>query len=165
LVRARGLSVIGEPAIVIYDNALNLGDRYSVTLLLCPDKPDSPCAIEIRKNSNDQWNFCGFVFNCIEKGILVRGDVVVCDNASVHHGRESEENLQEILDAAGVSIVFLPAYSPELNPCELVFAHVKRQFRDYRRGGNFKRKIRRAFANVPFRSIIKYYNRCINHPK
>ena len=54
------------------------------------------------------------------------------DNAAVHHGYDSAAVLKDILTVFGVTIVYLPVYSPELNPCELVFNVVKRYIREHR---------------------------------
>jgi hypothetical protein len=45
-------------------------------------------------------------------------EVVVWDNAGSHRAREVRE--------VGVALVYLPAYSPELNPVERVFCEVRR---------------------------------------
>jgi transposase len=66
--------------------------------------------------SNTQWDFLEFVFSaCESKAYLI------CDNAVVHGGAESLDMLLEALEACGITLVFLPPYSPELNPCELVW--------------------------------------------
>jgi hypothetical protein len=59
--------------------------------------------------------------------------------------------------------VFLPAYSPELNPCELVFAQVKRYIRSHRDGINAPLidLIVQAFESVTIDNIINYYTKCI----
>jgi transposase len=56
--------------------------------------------------------------------VLVAGDLLVADNAAIHKSREIIPTLRVALATAGVRMVFLPTYSPELNPCELVFAQV-----------------------------------------
>jgi len=48
-----------------------------------------------------------------------------------HHGVDI---LHIVLEFFGVHLIFLPAYSPELNPCELVFNVVKAHVRNYRDG-------------------------------
>jgi transposase len=45
------------------------------------------------------------------------------DNAPFHHGA----NLEEILGPHGVVLLYLPAYSPEFNPIEMVFSQVKKR--------------------------------------
>lgn len=47
--------------------------------------------------------------------------VLVMDNASFHHS----ERIKEICLSAGVKLVYLPPYSPDLNPIEEFFAELK----------------------------------------
>ena len=47
--------------------------------------------------------------------------VLVCDNAKVHKGQQ----FKQICNDAGVMLIFLPPYCPELNPIELCFAAIK----------------------------------------
>lgn len=47
--------------------------------------------------------------------------VVVLDNASIHH----TENVIHTLESIGVLVLFLPPYSPDLNPIEEAFSKVK----------------------------------------
>ena len=49
------------------------------------------------------------------------GQVVVLDNLAAHHGARA----RELVEAAGAELVFLPAYSPDLNPIEEAFSKVK----------------------------------------
>ena len=47
--------------------------------------------------------------------------VVVMDNASIHH----VDSVVNLIEGRGSHLVFLPPYSPDLNPIELVFGKVK----------------------------------------
>jgi transposase len=47
------------------------------------------------------------------------------DNAPIHKAEDMLRVLEPILDLANVRLFFLPKYSPELNPCEMVFAQVR----------------------------------------
>jgi len=49
------------------------------------------------------------------------GDILVMDNLSAHKDREALLLLEE----AGVKVRFLPAYSPDYNPIELMWSKVK----------------------------------------
>jgi transposase len=53
-----------------------------------------------------------------------RNSIIVLDNATVHHGGR----LMEICDAANV-LIYLPPYSPDLNPIEKVFSVLKSQIK------------------------------------
>lgn len=52
---------------------------------------------------------------------LKPGDIVICDNLSAH----KVAGVKEIIEAAGAKIMYLPPYSPDLNPIEQVFAKLK----------------------------------------
>ena len=49
------------------------------------------------------------------------GDIVVMDNLSSHKG----PGVRHRIEAAGAEILFLPPYSPDLNPIEMAFAKLK----------------------------------------
>lgn len=52
---------------------------------------------------------------------LAAGDLVVMDNLSAH----KVAGVRETIEAAGAKVVYLPPYSPDLNPIELVFSKLK----------------------------------------
>jgi hypothetical protein len=73
--------------------------------------------------TNDQLDFIHFV---CEAGCLGAGDYLICDNAQIHGAANTFEILTEILKMAGVELVYLPSYSPEL-----IFMQVKRHLQEY----------------------------------
>lgn len=52
---------------------------------------------------------------------LKRGDIVIMDNVSVH----KVAGIREAIEARGATLVYLPPYSPDLNPIEQFFAKLK----------------------------------------
>ena len=52
---------------------------------------------------------------------LNRGDIVFMDNCSIH----KMEEIEEAIEARGAWVVFLPRYSPDLNPIENCRSKVK----------------------------------------
>jgi transposase len=52
---------------------------------------------------------------------LSPGDVVVLDNLAAH----KVAGIREMIQAAEASLLYLPPYSPDLNPIEQVFAKLK----------------------------------------
>lgn len=52
---------------------------------------------------------------------LQAGDIVVMDNLSSH----KRAGVQEAIAAAGATLMYLPPYSPDLNPIELAFSKLK----------------------------------------
>ena len=69
------------------------------------------------------------LFNEWVKGFLVKelkpGQTVILDNASFHKSLET----QELLKSVGCDLLFLPPYSPDLNPIEKFWANMKRWIR------------------------------------
>lgn len=56
---------------------------------------------------------------------LAVGDIVLADNLASHKVR----GVREAIEARGASLWFIPAYSPDLNPIEQVFAKLKHLLR------------------------------------
>ena len=52
---------------------------------------------------------------------LKPGDIVILDNLGSHKGRA----VRKAVKAAGARLLFLPKYSPDLNPIEQAFAKIK----------------------------------------
>jgi len=52
---------------------------------------------------------------------LKKDDVVVMDNASVHHHR----SIVELIESKGARVLYLPPYSPHLNPIENAWSKMK----------------------------------------
>ena len=52
---------------------------------------------------------------------LHEGDIVIMDNMRTHHVKEVRALLQE----AGMNLLYLPAYSPDLNPIENMWSKIK----------------------------------------
>ena len=56
---------------------------------------------------------------------LAPGDVVVLDNLAAH----KVDGVARAITAVGASLLYLPPYSPDLNPIELMFAKLKARLR------------------------------------
>ena len=56
---------------------------------------------------------------------LSPGDIVVMDNLNFHKMLV----VREAIAAAGATAIYLPTYSPELNPIELMWGDIKRRLR------------------------------------
>ncbi len=67
----------------------------------------------------------GGVFEAYLEAVLAPtlspGEVVVMDNLSAHKG----SRVREIVEGRGCELMYLPPYSPDLNPIEEVFAKLK----------------------------------------
>lgn len=49
------------------------------------------------------------------------GDLVICDNLASH----KVSGVAQAIEARGARLMYLPAYSPDLNPIEMAFAKLK----------------------------------------
>jgi transposase len=72
----------------------------------------------------------GEVFRAYVEQVLIPelspGDVVVLDNLAAH----KVAGVRDTIQAAGASLLYLPPYSPDLNPIEQVFAKLKALLRN-----------------------------------
>jgi transposase len=64
--------------------------------------------------------FCAYVEQFLAP-VLAPGDVVVLDNLAAH----KIAGVRQTIAAAGASLLYLPPYSPDLNPIEQLFAKLK----------------------------------------
>jgi transposase len=58
---------------------------------------------------------------------LKQGDMVICDNLSSH----KVAGVKEAIEARGAELLYLPAYSPDLNPIEMAFSKLKAILRQH----------------------------------
>lgn len=57
---------------------------------------------------------------------LIPGQIVIMDNATFHKSAKTKE----LIEQAGCQLLFLPPYSPDLNPIEKFWAWLKRKIKD-----------------------------------
>ena len=81
------------------------------------DRIEAPCVIDGPINGQ---SFLAYVEQFLVP-TLRPGDVVVMDNLGSH----KRQAIRRAIRAAGAKLLFLPAYSPDLNPIEQVFAKLK----------------------------------------
>jgi transposase len=70
------------------------------------------------------------LFNTWLKKVLIPelkpGQVLILDNASFHKSEKSKK----LIESAGYKFLFLPPYSPDLNPIEKCWANLKVKVRE-----------------------------------
>ncbi len=85
------------------------------------DRIDAPCVLDGPIN--------GQLFTAYVEQFLVPtlspGDIVIMDNLGSHKSAA----VRKAIRATGAKLLFLPAYSPDLNPIEQVFAKLKLMLR------------------------------------
>ena len=105
---------------------LRSGNRRPRTSLLAAKTPGQPLAATMLFEGTCNT----LVFNAWVEQFLVpllsENHVVVMDNAIFHKSQRTKD----LITATGATLLFLPPYSPDLNPIEKAFAHLKR-FREF----------------------------------
>jgi hypothetical protein len=81
------------------------------------DRIDAPCVLDGPINAA---SFLAWVTQFLVPTLKPR-DVVVLDNLGSHKGKA----VRRAIRAAGAHLLFLPPYSPDLNPIEMMFAKLK----------------------------------------
>ena len=99
------------------------GHWKTTTLIAALDLGGVRCStlVDGAVNADVFGSFCDQVL-CPQ---LREGDLVVMDNLSSH----KVAGVQAAIEARGATLLFLPPYSPDLNPIEQVFAKLKRLLR------------------------------------
>ena len=106
------------------------GERGMLQNFLCALGTDGilPCSYDVQGSVNSEvfelW-VEEMIIPTIRERYPLGNACVVMDNAKFHRHRF----LGPLFEAAGIELVFLPAYSPEFNPIETAFAWVKAHVR------------------------------------
>ena len=92
------------------------------------------------------------VISCIDKFVetLTLETVLVIDNASMHTSKAFLENVQRWAEK-GLTILNIPAYSPELNKIEIVWRKIKYEWLDfsaYESYQSLKESLNKVLANI-----------------
>ena len=89
---------------------------------------------------------------------LKEGDMVIMDNLAPH---KNEETI-DLIEAAGATAQFLPAYSPDLNPIEKMWSKVKALLRsaEARTHEDLIAAIASALERITPQDAINYFASC-----
>jgi transposase len=98
--------------------------RWNTTTFLAAlrlDRIAAPCLLE---GPIDGESFRTYVEQVLVP-ILRPGDIVIMDNLGSHKGKA----VRQLIRSTGAKLLFLPKYSPDLNPIEQLFAKLKHLLR------------------------------------
>ena len=121
--RVRKDPIIGEVPNIIYSSSVNIWKRHNIFCTIRPfnnSNSNKTLVCVITEKNGTAELFQNYITLIVGSGFLIRGDIAIYDNASIHVNRVNSD-LQSILSSTGIDAVLLPRYSPELNPIELVF--------------------------------------------
>ena len=94
--------------------------RWRVTTFVGALRADGFTAPAVIDGAMDGPTFLAYVRQVLAP-TLGGGDVLVMDNLSVH----KVAGVREAVEAKGATLLYLPPYSPDLNPIELAFGKLK----------------------------------------
>ena len=89
---------------------------------------------------------------------LSREDIVVMDNMRSHHAKI----VKQVLDTSGIRYLYLPPYSPDLNPIEKMWSKIKAYLRKekIRIVSGLPDAIERAFSIVTVSDCLGWFRSC-----
>ena len=119
MTRLRGRAPVGERLVA----AVPHGHWKTTTLIAALDRRGMRCSTTVDGAVNRDV-FEAFVAQVLAP-TLAAGELVVMDNLSSHKGAR----VRELIEVRGAGVLFLPPYSPDLNPIELAFAKLKQLMR------------------------------------
>lgn len=87
---------------------------------------------------------------------LKRGDIVIMDNLNVH----KVEGVRQAIEEKGASVLYLPPYSPDLNPIEMLWSKIKAFLRKQkaRDAALLLNAIMQAYSTVSFNDILGWFS-------
>ena len=131
--------------------------HWGTTTLIGSLRVDGTTACMTIEEATDTEVFRAYVRQVLAP-TLRTGDVVVMDNLSPH---KSDPTLALIIQA-GAQVLFLPAYSPDLNPIEKMWSKVKALLRaiEARTPADLVRAIGQALAQVTAQDALGWFVSC-----
>ena len=119
MTRLRGRAPVGERLVAKVPH----GHWQTTTLIAALDQRGMRCSMTLDGAVNRN------AFEAFVEQVLVPtlspGDVVVMDNLSSHKGA----TVKKRIESAGAMLLYLPPYSPDLNPIEQAFSKLKQILR------------------------------------
>ena len=113
---------VGQTPVLVVPT--NKGKNVSALVCISTDGIKNMMIKDGAYNSVDFVNYLTDLVNQFPE-VMRGGATLVMDNARIHHA----VTVIRFLEEKGIRYIFLPPYSPELNPIELLFGTVKAQYR------------------------------------
>jgi len=131
--------------------------HWQTTTMLCSIRLDGSTACMTVGGPTDTEVFRTYV-RCVLTPTLRRGDIVIMDNLSPH---KSELTLA-LIAQAGAQVLFLPPYSPDLNPIEKMWSKVKQHLRsaEARTEPDLLQAIGSALACITAKDAMHWFASC-----
>jgi transposase len=150
MVRLRGRGPQGERVVGVVPQG-----HWETITLVAGLTQDGVVAPFTYKGAMDGETFVGYVEQCLAP-TLKRGQIVIMDNLPVHR----VAGVKEAIEAAGATLLYLPKYSPELNPIEEAFSKIKALLRKAaeRSVKGLVRRIGAILRSIDNQECMNYFN-------
>jgi transposase len=131
--------------------------HWHTTTMISSIRLDGSTACMALEGTTDTESFRAYV-DAVLVPTLRPGDIVIMDNLSPH---KSDPTLARIANA-GAQVLFLPAYSPDLNPIEKMWSKVKGLLRgaEARTPADLITAIGQALAKVTSQDALGWFTSC-----
>lgn len=131
--------------------------HWKTTTMISSIRLDGSTACMALEGTTDTESFRAYA-QAVLVPALRSGDIVVMDNLSPH---KSDPTLA-LIQQAGAQVLFLPAYSPDLNPIEMMWSKVKNFLRgaEARTGAQLITAIGQALAQVTPQDALHWFAHC-----
>jgi len=154
----------------VWVKASDLNQKHCSVTLLSSIVNDPPFIFDIREESNTSVDFVSFVISALGNRefynfnsvinfyrFLNEGDIIIVDNASIHKDASNVPVLLNILQNYNITIVYLPTYSPELNPVELLFNKMKSEIKKTDTTLDINHRICMGLAQITQDDMVQFY--------
>jgi len=152
MTRLRGRALLGERLVAKVPH----GHWKTTTLIAALGQEGMRCATTVDGAINRD------VFEAFVQQVLMptlsAGDIVVMDNLSSHKG----QRVRQMIESTGARLLYLPPYSPDLNPIELAFAKLKQLLRsaEYRTMNALWGDVQRLLDQITATDAIHFLRHC-----
>ncbi len=94
--------------------------KWKAVTMLSAIRSDGNTETMVYEGSTDKIIFESYIEQFLLP-TLKKDDIVILDNLSAHKGKK----VQELINSRGAQVLYLPPYSPDLNPIEKMWSKVK----------------------------------------
>ena len=132
----------------------NWGSNITLLAALSASGVSATMTVE---GATDTDIFCAYVGQVLSP-TLSEGDIVVMDNLSAHKAQK----VRELIEAKGARLVYLPPYSPDLNPIERCWSKIKTYLRaaKARTSERLNEAIKQAFETITESDARAWFKHC-----
>ena len=130
------------------------GSHYSIMSAISPNKVVASLYCEGAVNGDI---FTSFIEECLVPELTL-GNKVVMDNVSFH----KVASVEKLIKQTGAQILYLPPYSPDLSPIELMWSKIKALLRKFaaRTAEEFFSAMQAAFRAINTDDLRGWFQHC-----